>query len=560
MNQLFLRGRAFFASPRCVLGLAVGIGVLSTLLLMIVSPVYYRDSVIYMSMVSGFRVGDWGHAFDVFMSPLLPAAAGILARAGMPIPEATTFISCLFCILTVFPVYGLLSFYMERKYAAWGALMFSLMPKIIRYGMSPLLDAGRWLFLSLALYLIFRFVRHRKFLFLCELGATFAALSLVRSEGLVYMGMLLAFLGLMLLQAEKWKLSLRWIGRFVLYCLVIAGVCLALCLPRLIQLYRETGYPALDTRQTWAVRGVCHRIAVWTGTAEAAPAEPARADAATYGSINDFDFAWISDWQFEKRFWKNMIDGCYVPYLILAVLGMFLLRRRKEWTFEHTIMLLLLAANAFAFFMMRSAAGRYFYINALFLMPFTVYGLRWVLALLGKAPGKYRLEYLAAVALLAVGVLQLWNGLDNLNPSKNDYFKILGRELAEWQKGVVPRSGTSNITLLTIGDEYGWGVYAGANSFAYAANSISDTWTLQEIAEQGLPSELTKYISENLDGYDRLLPDLIVVADPDEVSPSIISAIRALKGVRQLRFPGDEKALFFQLRSTPEVATGENVR
>ena len=224
MEQLLSRIKTFFASPRCVLGLAVGIGILSTLLLMIVSPVYYRDSVVYMSMVSGFKVGDWEHAFDLAMTPLLPAMAGVLARIGVPIPEATTLISCLFCILSVFPVYGLLTFFMERKYAAWGALFFALMPKIIRYGFSPLLDSGRWLFVPLALYLIFCFVRRRKYVTLCWLGATFAALSLVRSEGVVYMAMLLGFMGLMLLQADKWKLSFRWIGRFVLYCLVVAGI------------------------------------------------------------------------------------------------------------------------------------------------------------------------------------------------------------------------------------------------------------------------------------------------------------------------------------------------
>ena len=145
MDQLLLKTRTFFASPRCVLGLAVGIGVISTALLMIVSPVYYRDSVVYMSMVSGFLVGDWRHAFDVARTPLLPALAGVLARLGIPIPEATTLVSCLFCVLAVFPIYGLLTFFMERKYAAWGALFFALMPRVIRYGMAPLLDSGRWL-------------------------------------------------------------------------------------------------------------------------------------------------------------------------------------------------------------------------------------------------------------------------------------------------------------------------------------------------------------------------------------------------------------------------------
>lgn len=548
MNQLLLKMKAFFASPRCVLGLAVGIGAISTLLLLIVSPVYYRDSVVYMSMVSGFQVGDWNHAFDISMTPLLPAMAGCLACLGIPIPEATTLISCLFCILTVFPLYGLLTFFMERKYAAWGALFFSLMPRVIRYGMSPLLDSGRWLFVSLALYLIFSFVRDRKYRTLCWLGLTFAALCLVRSEGVVYMAMLLGFMGLMLLQADKWKLSFRWACRFLLYLLAVIGICLIFCLPRLVQLYQATGYPALDTRQTWGIRGVCHRIAVWTGAESSASGEPVKATSTTYGSINDFDFSWVTDLKFEKRFWNNMVKGCYIPYLILAVLGIILLHRHKKWMFAHTIMLLLLAANTVAFFMMRSAAGRYFYINAQFLMPFTVYGFREILTIICKAPAKYRLEYLTAVILLAAGILQLWNGLDNLLPSKNDYFKTLGRELAKWQKNVTPRSGTRNINLLTIGVDYGWGVYAGANSHSYLSRFIDETWTLREIAELGLPADLTNYISENLEGHERLLPDLIVVAEPDEISPSLIAEIRAIDGVRQLRFPGDSKAWFFQLR------------
>ena len=112
---------------------------------------------------------------------------------------------------------------------------------------------------------------------------------------------------------------------------------------------------------------------------------------------------------------------------------------------------------------------------------------------------------------------------------------------------MTPRSGTRNINLLTIGDEYGWGVYAGANSFAYALRSIDKTWTLREIAEQGLPSDLTNYVSENLEGFDRLLPDLVVVANPDDVPPSLIAEIRMIPGVRQLHFPEGRKALFFQL-------------
>lgn len=547
MKQLLLRIKIFFSSPRGVMSLAVGIGLLSTLLMLIVSPVYYRDSVVYMSMVSGFKVGDWGHAFNVAMTPLLPALGGIFARFGVPIPEAMMLASSIFCVLAVFPVYGVLTFFMERKHAAWGALLFALAPKIIRHGIAPLLDSGRWLFVPLALYLIFRFVSSRKYSTLCWLGLTFAALSLVRSEGVVYMAMLMCFLGLMLLHAEKWKLSFRWVGRFLLYCMVTAGICIVICLPRLIQLYQATGYPALDTRQTWGVRGVCHQIAVLAGKEDAASGETVRATSTTYGSINDFDFAWVKDRHFERRYWSNMLDGCYVPYLLLAVYGMVLLRRRREWTFNHTVMVWLLVANAAAYFVMRSSAGRYFLINAFFLMPFTVRGLRSVLAAIETAPEKYRLQYLAAAAMLVAGVLQVWNGLDNLNPSENDYFKILGREIGRWQNGVRPRSGTRCVSLLTVGHDYGWGVYAEANTFAYASNFIDKTWTLRDVAEHGLAPDLSSYVAENLSGRERVLPDLIAVADPDDIPPQTLAEIRAIPGIRQLNFSEGHDALLFQL-------------
>ena len=48
--------------------------------------------------------------------------------------------------------------------------------------------------------------------------------------------------------------------------------------------------------------------------------------------------------------------------------------------------------------------------------------------------------------------------------------------------------------------------------------------------------------------YKQLLPDLIVVAEPEEVFPALIAEIRALDGVRQLRFTEKDKAWFFQLR------------
>ncbi len=553
LNIVTSKIETFFSSPRNTLTLGCVLGGLCTVLLLIVSPVYYRDSVVYMAMVNGFKVGDWAHAFDLTMVPLLPTLAGILARVGVPVQDATMLVSSIFCILTIFPLYGLFSFVMERKYAAWGALLVLLMPKIIRYGMAPLLDSGRWLFFSLALYLIFSFVlRKRSYWTLIWLGCAFAGLSLVRSEGAVYSFILLGILALLMWHQAKWRISFKLLGRFVLYSSIAATVCVVICLPRLIHLQRETGYPALDTRQTWAVRGVIHQIEKIVGKEEPAQISPVatQASVTTYGSINDFDYSWFFDSEYQARYWKNMLNGCYPIYLIFSIIGLIVICRRKEWTILHTTMALLFVANAIAFFLMRSAAGRYFFINTIFLMPFTMLGIRFTWEKLERIPVRFFVKPLVLLTIITVVTMQLWNGLDNLWPSKNDYFRVLGKELEQWQTQVAPRSGTKHITLLTIGDEYGWGMYSNTNSFTYSGNRIHKTWTIAEIATNGLSNRLTNYVAEDLTGYDILLPDVIVVANVHKTDPKLLFEIQQLPGVQEFSFqnsPLAEKVLFYRL-------------
>lgn len=219
---------------------------------------------------------------------------------------------------------------------------------------------------------------------------------------------------------------------------------------------------------------------------------------------------------------------------------------------NHSVMLLLLAGNAVAFFLMRSSAGRYFYINAIFLMPFTIRGLLFTWSQLERIPQRFHVKDVAVCLLLVTASLQIWNGLDNILPSKNEYFKQLGRKLANRQQQTTPRSGTRRITLLTIGDEYGWGLYARANSFAYTGKKIDKTWTLEEIAEKGLPSELANFVSEDLSRHETLLPDVIVIGSVKDIEPELIEKVRRLPGAEEFSFPDSPlagKALFFSLNT-----------
>ncbi len=532
LNELYEVCRRFFASPRHVLLLALCIGLAEALFLFF-TPAFYRDSAVYLAMVRGIAVGNHELGFALPITPLMPLLAAGLLPFGFSEQPALYLVNAAFMLGVPFAVYGLFTMFLEKKQAAWGALLFFLTPKLIRYGFSPLLDSGRWLFFPLSFFLLWRLARDSRWCYAIYLGASFAGLALTRSEGIVYAGLLSLLFCLLALRQDRlarrwsWRSLCRRTGQLTL-ALMILGL---LCLPRLWQVGAATGYPALDTRQTWGVRGVCHQLNKLFGQSDAEQqVKDAASAAANYGGANDFNFAWLTDPAFNERFWSNQLRGAYEPYLALAALGILLLWRRRKWRFEHTLFLGWFFVNLVMYAAMRSAAGRYFYINALFLMPFTLVGLLAVIDWLKRLHWRaFQARYLIAPALIAIGIAQIVNGIDNGFDREGNGFPAVGAELRARAVELTPRSGTPHPVYLTFGDNYGWGYFGNGNEIFYAVpNHIDTLYTPEEILADGVPSRLAYYASDALAAFPVLKPDVVIVTGG---SPELAAKVAALPGV-----------------------------
>lgn len=532
LDDLYKICRSFFALPRHVLLLALGIGLAEAVFLFF-TPVFYRDSAVYFAMVRGIAVGNHELGFALPITPLMPLLAAGLLPLGFSEQQALYLINAAFMLGVPFAVYGLFTMFLDRKQAAWGALLFFLSPKLIRYGFSPLLDSGRWLFFPLSFFLLWRLARDSRWSYAIYLGISFAGLALTRSEGIVYAGLLSALFCLLAFRQDRqvrqlsWNSFIRRSGQLAM-ALLILGL---LCLPRLWQVGVATGYPALDIRQTWAVRGVSHQLHKLLGKDDAGQqVNDAASAATTYGKANDFDFAWLTAPAFNTRFWSNQLHGAYEPYLVLAVLGIILLWRRREWRFEHTLFLGWLFVNLVMYAAMRSAAGRYFYINALFLMPFTLVGLSAVIDWLKcRHWREFPTRFLIAPSLIATGIAQIINGVDNGFDREGNGFPEVGAELQARAAELKPRTGTPHPVYLTFGTNYGWGYFGNGNEIFYAgSNHINTLYTPEKILAEGIPSRLAYYAGDSLAAFPVLKPDVVIVSD---ASPELAEKVAVLPGL-----------------------------
>ncbi len=540
MNSTLNFIRHFFASPIRVLALSLMLGLLASALLIAVDPVFYRDSVVYLAMTKAFELGSWDAAFSPHLPPLTPVLAGIFTWTGLAAPTALLLAGCFFYVLTIFPLYGLLKNFGSEKLAAWGCLAYVLTPKIIRYGAAPLVDSGRWFATVLMLYLMFALVRKFTWSKTVALGAALALLSLARAEGLVLGLGLLGVLEIMFLQAAHWHFSFKLSGRMIGVAVLALFVAVMLLLPRVLQVYNATGYPALDSRQAAAVGGAVKVLCGTKATSTAVSALP----------MQKFAFDWFTDGDFNRRFWDNaLLRGTYELYLGLAVLGAVILMRKRQWEFKHTLMVMLILLNIGVFYLLNAAAGRYFYIQSVLVLPFLTLALEWLFSQAER--WKYAPAALGA-GIFALGVGQFVNGIDNIFPSRSDFFRPVGSMLAKLRiYGDAPRSGSGAFTLLTIGTDYGWGRYAQSNTAVgrgYPFGLLQNN-TLTDLARNGFPARLLHYRTEKLDTASglELKPDFVLICDPEE-HVAEISELLKLGNVDEIVTSHSAQVRIFDLR------------
>ena len=441
---------------------------LNLLLQICMNPVFYRDSTFYYQMAQSFSIGDWKNAFVLHLPVLYPSLAGIFVCCGIPSMPSMLLVSGIFYALTVFPLFHLLKQFFSEKYALVGVVLFALHYEAAAYYCAPLLDSGRIFFFTSLMALIFSSRGFSwKGLTLC--GICYAALSLVRSEGIILAGMLMAaHLAWLIFQCKE-----RFL-RAIAGVFYSVAIMLVFCLPRLWQFYIETGIPALEMRQVNAISQFWNYFF---------PSHTFAMDRYVYCKGNDIDISsqgFFGNW----RFYKNFFTGFFPLYLPFTVWGIVIVLRRKLWDCKYSVLLFLFAAYNLFHFLIEASAGRYFLINCVFALPFTVRGGCDLFMLSKKCiPLK---QFVAAALMIVAGILIYKSVFFSSSSKTNEY--------REFRKAL-HHNFPGQINLLMIGEERGVGYYLNVNACNYRnyPTGLASRVPLPDILKHGIDSREISY-------------------------------------------------------------------
>jgi len=181
------------------------------------------------------------------MTAVVARGVGDVALAARLTSVLGGMIACTFVFLLARHLFG--------PYAAIVALsLMAFHPYEVRYSAETGIDALAAGWFCAATYLLVRYIGSPRSWRAVALGVMAALMTLTRPEGFVYAGAIIVL-------AAVYPVG----GRFrlapvrLLHALVIFAVAAALCVPRLSQVHRDTGYWAVDTRWVQVPKSVARR-------------------------------------------------------------------------------------------------------------------------------------------------------------------------------------------------------------------------------------------------------------------------------------------------------------
>lgn len=402
-DDFFAKATAFLnknLTPKRILFLLGLFFILQTLFSLCFNYQLYRDvGGVYAWYARDFGNGVWWSEPLSKVPVLNIFLGGFLVRCGVPPYSSLITLAMLFMGLTIIPLYRMLKLFLPAAAAAWGCVIFTFAPQMLRFAGCGLLESTRDFFLVVALYFLFKNWNRA-----CELyewiifGLALGFLSLARGEGIVMAAAVAV--GLFLRQAAEWK-SLKTILRSVLIPVFVSGVfALVVISPVLIQNYRVTGFPVTEARMIGVLKAVPGVNKCFAEKYKKAESDPRILPHAI--SSKDSDRSGLQERL--CAFPRNVLRGAYEPYFVLAIMGVVLLIKRKQWRREYTFLVAycLLVSCCFINF---SVAHRYFVFFVPMLMVFTLYAL---ISILG-AVEKYHVKNIILAVLVAVCLLQPLN-------------------------------------------------------------------------------------------------------------------------------------------------------
>ena len=506
--------------PMSVVLFSFALLLLYTVLAIAIDTVFFRDSSEYVALIEAFRVGAYDRAFPGHLPVLYTLFAGVVARLS-PLSSVSSliFVSGLASALSVFPLYGILKKFVSEKWAAWGCVMFVVYPRFVMNCVAPLIDSSKVLFGLLALYLILSWDKKPHWSRIPILGVVYACLTLSRAEGIILVGIFMLVHLVRMLQLHSGDLR-HGIAAIPAHMLLPLLVVLLLSAPRMMQMRTLTGYAALDSRQSNAVRSFAEKYlktppkptpdkkaAAQTPKQNAAVQEPPqKTKIYSYETHGGTNAVMLNSHALLFQDYSGFFVSLFYVYIPFTVLGMLLwLRSWKRHRDFLPLLLLFFLYNAF-FFFLRMIKARYLLLNIPILLPLTLTGIQ--VAWLWTQQHMRQFCYIpAAIAVIILAVSSV-HSLKSMVSTKHRCFKEIGRYLPDRS---LRNPDAAYPVVLFVGNDRGLGYYSDLNIVLYSKFGLERLRSIDDVVSNGVDSRYVSYWHKRRDIPEKLYIDAVVV-------------------------------------------------
>ena len=442
--------------------------IISALHIFFCIDVYDDIAAWYAPMTRAFAREQWHIAFDLSVPILNTTLGGLLSSCGMEPFRALLVISCLFYLASIPLIYYISkSFFKKDEYAAWCCLLYVIAPKIIRFSCTGLLNPSKNFFILAAIALILAASKKLKWIYTLLMGVVLAGLALARAETFVFLPLLVLWYTYFIYRKKEVKLGKRilWI---LTHSLAMTVIFFALVSPRLCQSWTLIGVPVLDIRQAkYAAKILPLSLKEYKTQVNIKAKYKTKIDNPKAKRGGE------KIWQGVECFTR----GAYTPYLILALLGIFLWWKRKEKRLEGFMLFSLIVVNTMVLITVVSSV-RYYTITLLLLLPFTFTGIKFLWDLI---PDRKHFRYPLIAGLIVIALLQIINGAQKVIKREYDYEHNIGL----WLKANKEKLYPSPTRLLIAGTQPQYPYWADATWLNIAENKIQFTEQLPDIRKAG---------------------------------------------------------------------------
>lgn len=361
----------------------------------------------YVPQAERFADGTYEYAFNPRTPPLVPVLAGIVTKClhvtgftGLKI------VTAVFMGLGMIPLYSLTRRLMPKEQAIWVCVLYAVCAQVVRFGITAQLTSAKF---CLLLWLVERCITVSQRLTIkgaASLGVSVALSALCRTEGIFY----LALVSVAMVCATSRLRTSGWvrIGKTLAAWAVLVGTCLVIWAPWFAYEFKQTGYLVLDSKQIGVVEK-CRPLAVRVLSLQVDQPK----------GEHDVPRMLLYPQTLQTKL-AETIDGLYVPYLPLVLIGLMAMRKQKG---RGHIEAWLVGAALFNVVVIWGAATqgppvlkRYIFPSAIFLMPYAAVGWGKICHWL-KDTKSERIRFGVTALAVVVGAVSLANGMKQVTDS-----------------------------------------------------------------------------------------------------------------------------------------------